>query len=118
MYSNGTSNSRCSIKFRNYDSVTPVTVVTPVTTTLFVFTSVILTNDFKLFPNPANDLIKLSTQIDNFKVDINPNAKGVPPPPGREPKTRFVLLRDLVGVNKVSALSPLKDISATKSLEE
>ena len=44
--------------------------------------------------------------------------KVVPPPPGREPKTRFVLLRDLVGVNKVSALSPLKDISATKSLEE
>ena len=35
-------------------SVTPVTVVTPVTTTFSVFTSVILTNDFKLFPNPPN----------------------------------------------------------------
>ena len=26
--------------------------------------------DFRLYPNPANDLINLNTQLDNFKVEI------------------------------------------------
>ena len=26
--------------------------------------------DFRLYPNPANDLIYLHTQLDNFKVEI------------------------------------------------
>ena len=29
-----------------------------------------LITDFRLYPNPVNDLINLSTQLENFKVEI------------------------------------------------
>ena len=50
----GTSRDVLAVPLYKAPSVTPVTVVTPVTIIFSVPTDVIFTNDFKLFPKPPN----------------------------------------------------------------